>query len=326
MAWRKTCLVRDALNAQRGTTGKDVGDEAHIVSAVGSTGDRRRHPFGALLVPGVEAGAMKPERALRADEIRLVLNLGRGDRQIAGVARIAVAITGPYLRGPGDGKPPLGDLRSDGRGEIAAVDIRGSADAWMTAQDQFEAASAQGTGLSDDSGQVSMEGSALVDQRDEITTGLLRHDAPPPLFRGLEPSTWRGHPVSVTVRMASSACAGRMPLAASRPLASGAARILRLPWLPPWRGVHQMADEPILREKARAVIQSGKLPSRAPDRTWGGPGVGARCEICGVPVTSDEMEFEIQFARDGDNPGLDKFHVHIRCFAAWEFERGKVPG
>ena len=36
------------------------------------------------------------------------------------------------------------------------------------------------------------------------------------------------------------------------------------------------------------------------------------------------MEFEIEFARDGDNPGLDKFHVHIRCFAAWEFERPHV--
>jgi hypothetical protein len=33
------------------------------------------------------------------------------------------------------------------------------------------------------------------------------------------------------------------------------------------------------------------------------------------------MEFEIQFAVAG---GLNKFHVHIRCFAAWEFERGKV--
>ena len=37
-------------------------------------------------------------------------------------------------------------------------------------------------------------------------------------------------------------------------------------------------------------------------------------------VTKDQLEFEVQFARDGDNPGLDKFHVHIRCFAAWEFE------
>jgi hypothetical protein len=82
-----------------------------------------------------------------------------------------------------------------------------------------------------------------------------------------------------------------------------------------------MPDEPILREKARATVQSGKLPGRPPDRTWGGPGVGAACTICEMPVTKDEMEFEIQFARDGGNPGLDKFHVHVRCFAAWEFER-----
>jgi hypothetical protein len=42
-------------------------------------------------------------------------------------------------------------------------------------------------------------------------------------------------------------------------------------------------------------------------------------------VKKDELEFEIQFAHDGASPGLDKFHVHIRCFAAWEFERNK-PG
>ena len=86
-----------------------------------------------------------------------------------------------------------------------------------------------------------------------------------------------------------------------------------------------MTDELRLREQARAAIQSGKLPSRPPDRTWGGPGVGAACAVCDLPVTKDQLEFEIQFARDGDNPGLDKFHVHIRCFAAWEFERNKPP-
>jgi hypothetical protein len=82
-----------------------------------------------------------------------------------------------------------------------------------------------------------------------------------------------------------------------------------------------MPDEKILRETAAAAIRSGKVPSRAPDRTWGSPGVGATCAVCGLAVTKEEKEFEIQFARDGDNPGLDKFHVHIRCFAAWEFER-----
>ena len=83
-------------------------------------------------------------------------------------------------------------------------------------------------------------------------------------------------------------------------------------------------DEQDLREKALAVIKAGKLPARRPDRTWGGPGVGAPCAVCGVPVEKDQLEFEIQFARNADNPGLDKYHVHVRCFAAWEFERGSA--
>jgi hypothetical protein len=82
-----------------------------------------------------------------------------------------------------------------------------------------------------------------------------------------------------------------------------------------------MPDEKDLRAKARAAVQQGKLPAVAPTRTWGGPGVGALCVVCELPVTRTEKEFEIEFERDGDNPGLDKFHVHIRCFAAWEFER-----
>src|SRR5260370_1227627 len=82
-------------------------------------------------------------------------------------------------------------------------------------------------------------------------------------------------------------------------------------------------DEETLREKARPVIQNGKLPTRTPARARGGPGVGAPCAICELPVRSTEMEFEIQFAHDGGTAqaGLDKYHVHIRCFAAWEFER-----
>jgi hypothetical protein len=85
-----------------------------------------------------------------------------------------------------------------------------------------------------------------------------------------------------------------------------------------------MPDEPILRAQARKAIQNDVIPGRKPDRTWGGPGVGARCAICEKPVTKDEMEFEIEFARDGTAPGLDKYHVHLRCFAAWEFERGRL--
>ncbi len=87
-----------------------------------------------------------------------------------------------------------------------------------------------------------------------------------------------------------------------------------------------MPDESDLREKAREAIRSGKLPARQPDRTWGGPGVGIECIICGLPVTKQQMAIEIQFSHDGARPGLDKFDVHVRCFAAWEFERVKLGG
>ena len=87
-----------------------------------------------------------------------------------------------------------------------------------------------------------------------------------------------------------------------------------------------MPDEPRLREQARAAIQSGKVPTRTPDRVWGGPGIGALCAVCERPVTNADLEFEMEFAREVDFPGLDTFHVHIRCFAAWEFERINAMG
>jgi hypothetical protein len=43
--------------------------------------------------------------------------------------------------------------------------------------------------------------------------------------------------------------------------------------------------------------------------------------VCGEAITKDQLEFKVQFAQDGSNPGLDKFHIHVRCFAAWVLER-----
>ena len=85
-----------------------------------------------------------------------------------------------------------------------------------------------------------------------------------------------------------------------------------------------MPDERHLREQARAAMRTGKIPARRQDRTWGGPGVGAPCVICGVPVGKQEMEIQLEFTRDGAVPDLDKYHLHPRCYAAWEFEWKKV--
>ncbi len=75
-------------------------------------------------------------------------------------------------------------------------------------------------------------------------------------------------------------------------------------------------DDDGLRQKARAAIETGKLPTCRPDRTWGGRGVGVPCAICDVPVRPDEMELEMEFVAGGNH--LKVIHVHTKCFAAWE--------
>ena len=86
-----------------------------------------------------------------------------------------------------------------------------------------------------------------------------------------------------------------------------------------------MSDESALRSKARAAIRNGKLPAIKPSRTWGGPGSGASCSVCGEPVKSGQMELEVEYRRDGGNPGVENYYLHVRCFAAWECESQNTP-
>jgi hypothetical protein len=83
--------------------------------------------------------------------------------------------------------------------------------------------------------------------------------------------------------------------------------------------------EQALHEKILSVIQEGRIPNGTPDNTCAVSGAGAMCGICELPVTrTDETGVEVQFASGGDNPGVGKYTFHLRCYAAWEFERGRA--
>ena len=88
-----------------------------------------------------------------------------------------------------------------------------------------------------------------------------------------------------------------------------------------------MGEESVLPAGAGYVMKTGKLPEHRPERMWGGPSSGASCAICGKAIGAGEVEFELQFASDGGS-GTANYHVHARCFAAWELERrdGKSNG
>jgi hypothetical protein len=67
-----------------------------------------------------------------------------------------------------------------------------------------------------------------------------------------------------------------------------------------------MADEAFLAAKARDAVLSGRLPA-----------------VGGEPVAHNQMELEIECNRHGATPGLDRYQLHTKCFAARELERKK---
>jgi hypothetical protein len=84
------------------------------------------------------------------------------------------------------------------------------------------------------------------------------------------------------------------------------------------KGEVAASAERALGEKARAAIRAGMLPREHQVSTWGGPGSGAACAVCGDPVPRDGLGFEPEF-RDTDGR-VELRYVHIPCFAAWDSE------
>ena len=74
-----------------------------------------------------------------------------------------------------------------------------------------------------------------------------------------------------------------------------------------------MTEQERCRELVRAALRAGVLPSRSPELTWGGPGAGAGCAVCGITIPRGETELEIEVAGK-------PLHFHVRCFAAWHVE------
>ena len=84
------------------------------------------------------------------------------------------------------------------------------------------------------------------------------------------------------------------------------------------KSTKNLSEEILLRTKARELIQSGVLPSRRPDRMWGGRGLGHICALCSVAIPANELEWQMEY-RDG-GVGSTEFHIHMRCYEILEFE------
>lgn len=63
----------------------------------------------------------------------------------------------------------------------------------------------------------------------------------------------------------------------------------------------------IIRDK----ILAGQLPKEHCRMTWYGPGKGAICVACNLPITSEDVEVEC------DLPGGGTLRFHRRCYEIW---------
>ena len=76
--------------------------------------------------------------------------------------------------------------------------------------------------------------------------------------------------------------------------------------------------EPVKRSAAESFrhdVLTGQRPVQAS---------GPVCTGCGRRVTSDEVGYVMEFAYGAD--GLERYDVHLDCFAAWDLERTNIEG
>lgn len=72
-----------------------------------------------------------------------------------------------------------------------------------------------------------------------------------------------------------------------------------------------------LRRLARERIDQRELPGEEPAQVWGGQGSGRLCALCGIPIRSDELEYEFEQRLAGR---VQTFRFHVTCETLWQLE------
>jgi hypothetical protein len=73
-------------------------------------------------------------------------------------------------------------------------------------------------------------------------------------------------------------------------------------------------DDATIRDRIRAVIDTGELRCDEPDKVWAGRGLGTHCVACAQPIAVGEIEYEV------DLPSGRMIRLHRRCYDLWREE------
>lgn len=93
----------------------------------------------------------------------------------------------------------------------------------------------------------------------------------------------------------------------------------------PFGGKHMATESWLsntaLRVLVRQLVESGRLPVMLPTQIAAGYGSGRLCCACDDPITSTQVEYEVDDYRDGG-----RLCFHRGCHLAWQLEcaRGRL--
>jgi hypothetical protein len=81
-----------------------------------------------------------------------------------------------------------------------------------------------------------------------------------------------------------------------------------------------------LHERARELINTGALPRQDTGPLYAGyGGAGHHCELCRSPITSKEVEYELEFGTSTVKSLRKIIRFHLACHAIWDYERKHLP-
>ncbi len=82
----------------------------------------------------------------------------------------------------------------------------------------------------------------------------------------------------------------------------------------------------VLHARARELISKGDLPREGSNRLYAGYGSNRSCQLCAIPISGKEIEYELEFQGSVAQPSRTRLvWFHLGCHAIWEYERKRHP-
>ena len=72
-----------------------------------------------------------------------------------------------------------------------------------------------------------------------------------------------------------------------------------------------------LRLRICQLIDDGRLPVMMAERIYGGYGSGGVCDACNQPITSTQVQYDVE---DECDPTHHRLSFHMGCHVVWQLE------